>query len=684
MPAGNFDSDQYIETTAKPDIQNLKKELREALAGGAGNVWNNYSKLTGYDSLYHADFADKQPDGMKFGKDVIPFEGATDSESRLIQNYHSNFMSLLEKADSVSNFQVDAVGEQDLALAPIVKRYLDYQVKVKCKDNWDAEMELMRSYTGLYGWSALHVFWDRRIYEMKVPVTTEDVAKTLGPEVLVDGPDIPKVAQMTGGSEEEVAKVFDKLFRTGKANVPVKRLAKDQPAIKALKPYADIFLSISDDDLPEDSRIVFRVERYTLTELENMALTEKWNREWVEQALLTINKRRVSNGAESSGNSSRNGYTSNSNKDNRVEIIQAYSKRMDKDKTVRLFRTVFSDLIDGYALHEELLGLGGMMPFVFFRYDNSQKNINFSTGIAERGRDLQNRLKKLQDLSQDRIVLETLPALIVKGGDPFSKNMDITPGSQVDVSINTVVEFLEPPKGSVDMNVGMQALIRAEGDKIFGCYNEAIPTMETQEKRQWIADNYLRVRTRILRRIWSLSKSFESDETWAKITESQLKMPRESENFDFYILYDVKQEDPEFATQAVEQIAKITEVDQSGVVDKGKAVEMALMLTSPALAKQIIRTSADAQKQIYNEVNQQLALIALGNPAELKQENEIPDAEMRLQVVNQIIDSNPKYQEMQEKDIDFQRKLKQYVDNLSFAAQQRRNAVVGRLGAKPV
>ena len=660
MSAGNFDKEQYLETTSKPDVANLKKELREALSGGAQQNWNNYSKLNSYDALYFADFNNKNPDGMKFGQDAVPFEGATDSESRLTQNYHSNFMALLEKADQVARFRVDAVGEQDLALANPIKRYLDV----------------------LYGWSAAHIFWDRRIYEKKMPVTMDDVVKTLGEEVLVDGPDINKIAQLTGGSEQDIAMVFDRLYTTGKAKIPITRLAKDQPAIKALKPYADIFLSVSDDDLPEDSRVIFRVERYTLTELENMALTEKWNREWVSQALLTINKRQVSSVSEA--DSSRNGYTYNSGKDNRIEVIQAYSKRMDKDKTVRMFRTVFSEMIDGYGLHEELMGLGGKMPFVFFQYDTSHKNINLSTGIAERCRDLQNRMKKLQDLSQDRVILETLPALIVKGGDPFSKDMDITPGSQVDVGINTIVEFLEPPKGNIDANVGMQALIKAEGDKIFGCYNESIPQMETQEKRQWIADNYLRVRTKIIRRVWQLSKSFESDETWAKITESQLPMPRESENFDFHLLYDVRQEDSEFATQAVQQIAQIVEADQTGSVDKGKAVEIALQLTSPSLAKELVRPTDQAQRQMYNEVNQQLAMIALGNPAELRRENELPDAEMRLKIVDQIIQSNPKYQEMQEKDLDFQRKLKQYVDNLSFAAKQRQNAVVGRVGAKPV
>lgn len=684
--ASGLDRDSYIDTSVKPDIGLLRKELMEAVSGGTGFSYGRQSKIAEFDELYHADFEWKNESGMLKGKDAKPFEGATHSESRLVQNYLSNFLSLLEKADGVSRLRLEAVGEQDLPLVSPIKRYLDAQTKIICKENFDAELELMRSYTGLYGWSALHIFWDRQVYEHKVPMTLEDAVQTLGDSILTDGPDIAKLAQLTGSTEEEMARVMETLFEKGKAKFPVKKMTRDQPAIKALKPYVDVFVSVSEDELPEDSRIIFRIERYTIPELENKAVVEKWNKSWLEDALLTINRHGANTNGSYGGrlSSMRSNFAQNSAKDSRIEVVQAYSRRIDKEKNVRLFRTVFSEMFDEYALHEEILGTQGKMPFVFFRYDNSQKNVNLSTGIAERCRDLQNRAKRLQDFSFDRIILETFPAVVVSGGNSFGETLDVTPGGVLDISDSTSADFMKPPPGDPRLSLGMQEIIRAEGDRMFGGYNENIPMLETQEKRQWIVDNYLKCRTKILRRVWQLAKSYEGDEKWARITESQLPMPRGEENLDFHLLWDVRAEDLEFATQALMQVSKIAEVDSTGTVDRAKLVELALELTSPLLARELVSKTGEAQRKIYNEVNQEVVSIFAGNPPEIRRENQIPDAQLRLAVLKQIVDSNQKYQTALQSDKDFVEKLGQYSKNLEFAAAQSENKMIGRVGVKPL
>ena len=161
-------------------------------------------------------------------------------------------------------------------------------------------------------------------------------------------------------------------------------------------------------------------------------------------------------------------------------------------------------------------------------------------------------------------------------------------------------------------------------------------------------------------------------------------MPRGADNFDFNMICDIRQEDPEFASGAVKEIANITMQDQTGSLNKTLALTRLLHLISPALTQGIVITDKNAQRKIYDEVNSVLMGIALGNPAPIKRESELPDAEMRLQFVQQIMAQNPKYQQLRKSDPDFQAKLKQYTDNLTFAIQQQTNQAIGRTGAKPV
>ena len=680
----SYVKDDLVETTEKPDVENLKKELQESWKGSYDNRWFNYSRISNYENLYFAQFHTRQDSGLvPDTPDAKPFPGATNSECRLVQNYHTAYLALLKKADKMATFRVDAVGQQDTAISPLVEKYMNYQIRIGCRDNWESEIELMKSYAGLFGWSAAHLHWNRQLFKTEIEVTAQTIHQETGVDISAQTPDIHLIhliAKKTGVHPELVEKMLAEILQNGRSRVPITKLVKDQPSIRALKPYMDILVSVSDDDFPEESRIIFRIERYTIPELQNKVNTEGWRKKWVDEAQETINQRMAGSFRATLGGS----RTGDRSKDNRVEIVQAYSKRMGKGGVQKIYRTVFSMSTKSYALHEEIQGFNGEMPFIFFRYDGSQKSVFRSTGIGERGRDLQNRMKRLQDLIHDRQVTETYPAVVVRGGDMFGDDLDLSPGGVLNIAESSNVDFMKPPSGSINLNASLQEFIQEDGDRIFACYNARIPTMETQDKRQLLADNYLEVKTRLFRKIWQLAKEFESDETWSRITEAQFPMPRGADNFDFNMICDIRQEDPEFASGAVKEIANIAMQDQTGTLNKALAVKRALHLISPALAQEMVTTDENAQRKIYDEVNSVLMGIALGNPAPIKRESELPDAEMRIQFVQQIMAQNPKYQQLSKSDPDFQAKLKQYTDNLTFAIQQQTNQAIGRTGAKPV
>jgi sortase (surface protein transpeptidase) len=53
-----------------------------------------------------------------------------------------------------------------------------------------------------------------------------------------------------------------------------------------------------------------------------------------------------------------------------------------------------------------------------------------------------------------------------------------------------------------------------------------------------------------------------------------------------------------------------------------------------------------------------------------------------LQFSQQVLQSNPKYQQQLQQDQLFQANLQKYIENLQFSVQQQQNAVTGRLGVQ--
>ena len=57
---------------------------------------------------------------------------------------------------------------------------------------------------------------------------------------------------------------------------------------------------------------------------------------------------------------------------------------------------------------------------------------------------------------------------------------------------------------------------------------------------------------------------------------------------------------------------------------------------------------------------------------------------MILQFMQQIVESNPKYQEALQGDERFQALLQNYGKNLQMSVQQEQNKMIGRVGVQPV
>ena len=111
-------------------------------------------------------------------------------------------------------------------------------------------------------------------------------------------------------------------------------------------------------------------------------------------------------------------------------------------------------------------------------------------------------------------------------------------------------------------------------------------------------------------------------------------------------------------------------------------MSIAVSMVDPVLGQSILSDQRGASQKTFDKVNQDIALMALGNEASYTEGD--PTAGMKLQFMQQIIGGNPKYQEAVQSDERFQALLENYGKNLQQSVAQEQNKMIGRLGVQPV
>jgi hypothetical protein len=119
----------------------------------------------------------------------------------------------------------------------------------------------------------------------------------------------------------------------------------------------------------------------------------------------------------------------------------------------------------------------------------------------------------------------------------------------------------------------------------------------------------------------------------------------------------------------------------AGVVDRAKYTRLQLRALSPALAKELVSDQGEASQKLFNDVQRDLAMMFLGNEAQYVEND--PTAGAKLKFANQILMSNPNYQQAFKQGGRFAELLKKWEENLQFSLTQQQNAQIGSIGVKP-
>jgi hypothetical protein len=146
--------------------------------------------------------------------------------------------------------------------------------------------------------------------------------------------------------------------------------------------------------------------------------------------------------------------------------------------------------------------------------------------------------------------------------------------------------------------------------------------------------------------------------------------------------FDVRELDNEFVQKKLQAISQfVLPEDTMGIVDRTRLIRKKLQVIDPTLADELVVEQAEASQQMFDEMNNQVALMSLGNQPKFVEND--PSAGIKMQFIQQIIQGNPKYQQQMQEDQQFAQLVETFAQNLQMSVTQQQNAQIGRIGVNP-
>jgi hypothetical protein len=184
------------------------------------------------------------------------------------------------------------------------------------------------------------------------------------------------------------------------------------------------------------------------------------------------------------------------------------------------------------------------MPFVGLRRETKSRAIVDSRSIPDLVSTHQVEVKHQRDRRGDRSDITTLPPVIVPG-DRGGGRYPFRPGSQIPARRGMHPEFMSIP--TIDRtSLEVEAQVRADIDRLFGRWSEAVPQPVSIEMQQAEVDGWLRRIAQAGMQTWALAQQYLDPVTVARVSGDEaareLRVTREDiqGRFDFTWLVDVR------------------------------------------------------------------------------------------------------------------------------------------------
>jgi hypothetical protein len=730
--------DPIVEVSEKPKLQELIQDYRSCTPW-SGYGWN---QLTTNEEIRHAVWPGQSPTGKKEAavlaqanqKPPFPFDGASDTRIFMADEIINENVALLVVA-----FLRAAAG-QKMSLS-VERGYslklLDHYIGEVMSDTLPEQVELSAQYRGTYGLFYLNARWVREVRLERQKVKLEELLLAFQalaqmqagfptPEEFMgmlrdpdqDGETVKVLAALHeitadrrmegyGYDQVELPELSTKTLRQAArelrenriANVPMPCLCRNEPEIVALKPWDEVLISGALADLKR-GRVYLREFLDEVT-LRRRIVERGWSPDWVAEALKHKGKisawgqLRTGNGAQPpSWDPARfqdTTFTMQETKNELVEVVYATYWALDSDSVPCVQCTVFHPEVGATADGKELYAEHGMLeegfiPFVCGRREVRSPQLTSSRGIPEIAVGWQREKKVTRDGGIDLLSISVMPP-INKYASSLGVKYKFGPGVENTVQAGREPKFMEVPTRGVPLAYEMVDRIDRDANRYFGRLSADVPPLLTQLIQQWQASGFLAAWTNVFQMVLELARCNMPDAQFAEVTGAPagwLDQNRERKGLFKALLHiDVRELDPEFVWRQIELInTQVLPGDVGGVIDRNMLIKTILHTINPRLARDLIRDDASASQEMFDAVNNDVALMFLGNLPHLVEND--PTAKSKLQFATQIVQNNPKYQaELMNPESRFAQLMGMYSKNLGFSMQQQQNKQIGRVGVDP-
>jgi hypothetical protein len=636
----------------------------------------------------------------KLGRNPVPFDGASDSRPPLVDTYVNEDVDML--MTSLSSAQVSAFPTESNAAeqASLVTNLLRYQIHNQIKE-FNDEAELAANYMLENGVAVVGVFWDveeqatvadidmesinqlaqsaenlSMFPEMILSEEREDEAIALGMLVL---PDV---------KQSKMRKMIRELRSTGATTYPVKMTVKNRPTVVALRLGEDFFVPLDTTEL-QDARRCYYKEFVTKEALYDGIESKGYDRKWVEDVVDKTKGKTIT--------MDRNALSARSNSTRRevifdakevYEIVHCYERKLDEDDVQGIYYTCFSPHLPVNERGKETFAFSELMnydhcqyPFVLFRREWLSRRVDDTRGYGEIGFTWQKQIKNEWDARVDRNSLATMPPLHHPPGRPPTK---WGPGTLVPRVRQDDYQYADVPAynaGSKEIEVSVRETCDRYFGRVTGPENQPYAMM----RQQHMVSKWLKNWQRVMEQVLALTQQFASEEFFFRVVGSakaqMLSASRDDiqGQFDIQLNFAVQNLDQQLMQKKLELLkVAVGEFDTQGVVDRAELMQVVFSFIDPVLGERLLMpTETAAQKEIDDEKNV-FARLSAGVDEDVR---EGQSHEMRLQVLQQILESSPSAQQRYQQDEEFKSRVDKRMQQLQFQLQQKQNAVIGRLGA---
>jgi hypothetical protein len=296
----------------------------------------------------------------------------------------------------------------------------------------------------------------------------------------------------------------------------------------------------------------------------------------------------------------------------------------------------------------------------------------------------QSEIKSQRDALVDRTSLSISPPLKVPLRN-MSKAYRLAPMQQVGVTRSDEIEWMEPPPGNPREALEIISSIKNDADEYFGRTSELVPAVKSQVRQQNMVDTGLAFWVRVFKQVDALMLQFMGDENLMRICGAPGGAGDFSEiqrQHDWKLRFDVRELDTDFMGKKLEYFTQfVLNADRAGVVDMAAVVELMANMVDPTIRRAVVTSQGTANQKMYDKTLQDIMAMAQGNEVPYVEND--PTAEKQLQVAQQILEANPKYQEQIQADERFGELMQKWMQNRQQSVSQQQNSMIGRLGVTP-